>query len=53
MSMNHGQKVYISDIPHAVEEVDGVIPRGPTLDRISMLKDAEVYITDIPPALWL
>ena len=27
--MNHGQEVYISDIPPAVEEAYGNMPRGP------------------------
>ena len=32
--INHGQEVYISDIPPAVEEVFGNIPQGPQARRV-------------------
>ena len=48
--INHGQEVYISDIPPAVEEVYGNIPRGPQARGAYSHKPPNTsrwYITDI------
>ena len=47
---NHGQEVYISDIPPAVEEVYGNIPLGPAALVVYSHKPPSTsrwYITDI------